>query len=89
MLTINSSQINFSAECRDEQTGITFAIFDASYGPGQTYFGISILQDDPQILSDFAEFKERIMTTKEEFGIVDLVDNIEEEEPIEDTPVEE
>ena len=81
MLTINSSQVNFSAECRDEQTGVTFAIFDASYGPGQTYFGMSILQDDPQVLTDFAEFKERIMATKEEFGIVDLVDNEEEVVP--------
>jgi len=86
MLTINSSQVNFSAECRDEQTGTTFAIFDASYGPGQTYFGMSILQDDPQVLTDFAEFKERIMATKEEFGIVDLVDHEEEmpEEPVEE-----
>lgn len=85
MLTINSSQVNFAGECRDEDTGTIFAYFDASYGPTQTYLGMTIYKDDPQIMADFTTFKNKVMATKEEFGIIDLVDNEEEmpEEPIE------
>lgn len=84
MLTINSSQVNFTGECRDEATGVTFAYFDATYGPGQIYFGITISQDDPQIMVDFTTFKNKVMATKEEFGVIDLVDS--EETPAE--PIE-
>jgi len=84
MLTINSSQVNFAGECRDEDTGTTFAYFDASYGPTQTYLGMTIYKDDPQIMADFTTFKNKVMATKEEFGIIDLVDSEETpEEPIE------
>lgn len=89
MLTINSSQVNFTGECRDEETGVTFAYFDATYGPTQTYFGMTISQDDPQIMADFTTFKNKVMATKEEFGVIDLVDDSEEVTPEEQTPIEE
>lgn len=81
MLVINASQVNFSAESRDTETGITYAYFDASYGTAQTYLGMTIHQDDPQIMEDFADFKDRVINAKNEFGLIDIG---EEEEPIDE-----
>lgn len=87
MLTVNSSQVVFGAECKDPVTEESYAFFDASYDGTHMYLSMTIYEDNPLIMEDFAEFKAGVVSARENQGVIQF--EPEEEEPIEDTPVEE
>lgn len=90
MLFINQSQVAVSAECKDVETNESLAYFDANYTADHIYLSMTIYQDDPQIMTDFATFKEEVVTARDEQGVITIgtVVEEEEEEPVVETPVE-
>ena len=80
MLTINSAQVNFSGQSVDVETGFVYAYFDASYGEAQTFVGMTILKDDPQIMTDFIDFKNGVIKAKDTHGVVEFEEEVTEDE---------
>lgn len=81
MLFINTSQVTFGAECKDAETGEPLAYFDGNYDANHMYLSMTIYQDDPQIMEDFATFKAGVVTARNEQGVIAF--GQVEEEPVE------
>ena len=90
MLVVNSSQVVFSGQCIGPDMEEPYAYFDASYDGTHMYLSMTIYEDNPLIMEDFAEFKDGVVSTRENQGVIQFEEpTSEEEEPIEENPEEE
>ena len=78
MLSINGSNVDFTARSVDEE-GNVLALMDAYYhSADNVYFGITIRQNSELIDSDFSAFKAHIFACQE--NIEAIMNNGEDEE---------
>ena len=62
MLAMQGTNINFNGVSQDE-SGVQNAQMSASYSGDNVYFSLTVIKNTEEVDVDFAEFKEKVLTS--------------------------